>query len=134
MRSDRNANPFEPSLETAPLRLTLDARSFEDLTGEAREQADFLCDLCRTEGIDGLFGWEGRPIASWVPQTELRPQNDDRAVGLVGEPHGFIGGVPIWSQYPSWCDELDRRSTDEAAPSPTRPCQPRDACRPCRGG
>jgi hypothetical protein len=97
-----NENPFEPRLEGVPLLLTLDARSLPDLSGEERERAEFLCELCLTPTLDGLWTWGPSPLPGGLPQAELRPDKagrDDRAVGLVGEPHGFIGGVAVWSSH-----------------------------------
>jgi hypothetical protein len=95
-------NPFEPRLEGVPLVLTLDARSLSNLDGEARERAEFLCELCLTPAVEGLWTWGAAPLDSQLPQTELRPLDevaDARAVGLVGEPHGFIGVVRSWSSH-----------------------------------
>jgi hypothetical protein len=95
-------NPFEPRREGVPLLLTLDARSLGGLSGEDRQRAEFLCELCLTPAMDGLWTWEAQPLVAALPQTELRPLDearDDRAVGLVGEPRGFIGGVAMWSSH-----------------------------------
>ncbi len=101
-------NPFSPPIERVPLQLTLDARSFEALKGVDREQAEYLCQLCWTEAIDGIWGWEGTPITEGIRQTELGPiQNDNRAVRRIGEPEpGFIGGVACWSQFAEWADRF----------------------------
>lgn len=101
-------NPFWPEVERVPLRLFLDARSFEGLTGEAREEALFLCELCWTDAIEALWSWEGGPIEPNIPVTELGPvRNDTRAVGKQGElPDGFfIGGVMAWHQFNEWADK-----------------------------
>jgi hypothetical protein len=100
-------NPFAPEIERVPLLLTLDARSFQTLTGTAREEAEYLCQLCWTDGVDGLWSWEGNPIVSDIPQTEIGPiENGSRTVRRVGEPKpGFIGGVFCWSQFPEWADQ-----------------------------
>lgn len=100
-------NPFAPEVERVPFLLMLDALSFESLTDDARERAEFLCELCWTEAIDALWSWEGTPIAGDIPQAELRPvKNGHRSVGLVGEPPGgFIGGVYEWSQFSELCDQ-----------------------------
>lgn len=100
-------NPFYPDIERVPLRLILDARSFERLQGEARERAHVLCELCWTEAIDALWSWEGEPIEGNIPRTELRPvQNNARAVGRRDEPPNcFIGGVFAWDQFDRWADQ-----------------------------
>jgi hypothetical protein len=93
-------NPFEPRREGVPLQLSLDARSLGRLSQEDRERAEFLCELCLTPAVDGLWTWDGMPLVAGLPQTELRPLvRDDRAVGLVGAPHEFIGGVAMWSRH-----------------------------------
>jgi len=99
-------NPFAPQIERVPLLLTLDARSFESLEGSNREEAEYLCQLCWTDAIDGLWGWEGTPIVGDIPQTELGPvENDHRTVRRIGEPKPyFIGGVTCWSQFAEWAD------------------------------
>jgi hypothetical protein len=100
-------NPFAPEVERVPLKLMLDARSFEGLDGEGREKAEFLCELCWTPAIDALWSWDGTPIVGDIPQTELGPlQDDNRVVRRVGEskPH-FIGGVTCWSQFVEWADQ-----------------------------
>lgn len=99
-------NPFDPPLERTPLLLTLDARSLGALKGEALAEAEFLCQLCWTEAVDGLWGWEGRPIVGGIPATELGALRDNnRVVRKVGEPKGcFIGGVHCWSQFSEWAD------------------------------
>lgn len=100
-------NPFSPKIERTPLLLTLDARSFASLSGTAREEAEYLCQLCRTDAIDALWGWEGTPLVPGIPRTELGPvERDNRTVRRVGEPKGnFIGGVHCWSQFGEWADE-----------------------------
>lgn len=100
-------NPFDPPIELVPLTLTLDSRSFGDLSGVDRERAEFLCELCRTKAIDALWSWDGNPIDHHIPQTELRPlKNNDRAVGRLDEPpECFIGGVPAWDQFDRWADQ-----------------------------
>jgi hypothetical protein len=102
----KETNPFAPEIERVPLLLTLDARSFEVLEGLARDEAEYLCQLCWTEAIDGLWGWEGTPIVGSIPQTELGPVKDDhRIVRHIGEPEPhFIGGVYCWSQFAEWAD------------------------------
>jgi hypothetical protein len=99
-------NPFDPPLERTPLLLTLDARSLEALSGEALAEAEFLCQLCWTEAVDGLWGWEGRPIVGGIHATELGPLRDNnRVVRTVGEPEGcFIGGVRCWNQFSEWAN------------------------------
>jgi hypothetical protein len=100
-------NPFEPRREGVPLLLTLDARSLGRLSGEDRERAEFLCELCLTPAMDGLWTWGAQPLVADLRQTELRPLDearDDRAVGLVGEPRGFIGGVAMWSSHDRLAD------------------------------
>lgn len=100
-------SPFEPRREGVPLLLTLDARSLGGLSDEDRERAEFLCDLCVTPVVDGLWTWDAQPLVAGLPQTELRPLDearDDRAVGLVGEPWGFIGGVAMWSSHERLAD------------------------------
>ena len=57
-------NPFAPEVERVPFLLMLDALSFERLTGEERERAEFLCELCWTDAIDAL--WSGRERRSWA--------------------------------------------------------------------
>jgi len=93
-------------VERVPLKLMLDARSFEVLNGTARKKAEFLCELCWTDAIDGLWSWQGTPIVGNLPQTELLPIRDDyRTVRRLGEaPGGFIGGVTCWSQFDEWAD------------------------------
>lgn len=100
-------NPFYPDVERVPLRLMLDARSFEPLTGELQERAGFLCELCWTDAIDALWSWEGQPIEETIPRTELRPlRNNDRAVGRCDEPpDAFIGGVASWDQFDRWANQ-----------------------------
>jgi len=107
-------NPFSPPIERVPLQLTLDARSFEALKGVAREEAEYLCQLCWTEAIDAIWGWEGTPIIEGIRQTELGPiRNDNRAVRRVGEPEpGFIGGVACWSQFAEWADRSGYSGSD----------------------
>jgi hypothetical protein len=54
-----------------------------------------------------LWTWDAQPLVAGLPQTELRPLDearDDRAVGLVGEPRGFIGGVAMWSSHERLAD------------------------------
>lgn len=99
-------NPFDPPLERTPLLLTLDAQSLEILKGEALAEAEFLCQLCWTEAVDGLWGWEGQPIVGGIPVTELGALRDNnRVVRKVGEPKScFIGGVRCWSQFSEWAD------------------------------
>jgi hypothetical protein len=99
-------NPFSPAIDRVPLLLTLDARSFGDLAGSEREEAEYLCQLCWTEAIDALWGWEGTPIVGDIPQTELGPIRDNRrTVRRIGEPEsGFIGGVACWDQFGKWAD------------------------------
>ena len=100
-------SPFEPRREGVPLLLTLDAHSLGRVSGEDRERADFLCELCLTPAIDGLWTWDAQPLVAGLPQTELRPLDearDDRVVGLVGEPRGFIGGVAMWSSHERLAD------------------------------
>jgi hypothetical protein len=99
-------NPFEPRREGVPLLLTLDARSLGQLSQEDRERAEFLCELCLTPTVDGLWTWDTEPLVAGLPQTELRPLvRDDRGIGLVGEPQGFIGGVAMWSSHERVADE-----------------------------
>jgi hypothetical protein len=94
-------NPFEPKVEVVPLRLLLDAASFDRLTGDARAAAEYLAELCRTDAVDGLWGWQGQPLLPDLPQTELGPvERDARVVRIIGEPvANFIGGVQCWSQF-----------------------------------
>lgn len=109
-----DSNPFSPEIVRTPLLLTLDARSFEALTGDARAEAEYLCQLCWTDAIDALWGWEGAPIVDGIPQTELGPiQRDSRTVRRIGEAKGgFIGGVHCWSQFSEWADR-SRYTGDE---------------------
>jgi hypothetical protein len=110
-------NPFDPRRGGVPLELTLDARSLGGLSGEARERAAFLCELCLTPAMDGLWTWAGQPLAPELPQAELRPLDaarDDRAVGLVGEPRGFIGGVAMWSSHARLADHYGFKGADRA--------------------
>lgn len=103
-------NPFQPRLEGVPLLLTLDARSLSTLTGEDRERAEFLCELGLTPAVDALWSWGAEPLVTGLPQAELRPLDegrDDRAVGLVGQPHGFIGGVAGWSTHERIADSYE---------------------------
>jgi hypothetical protein len=101
-----DSNPFSPEIVRTPLLLTLDARSFEALAGNARAEAEYLCQLCWTDAIEALWGWEGTPIVDGIPQTELGPiQRDTRTVRRIGEAKGgFIGGVHCWSQFSEWAD------------------------------
>lgn len=107
-------NPFAPEVERVPLKLMLDARSFEGLEGEAREKAEFLCELCWTPAVDALWGWEGTPIVGDIPQTELgQLQDDKRVVRRVGEPETrFIGGVTCWSQFGEWADRCNYQGVE----------------------
>jgi hypothetical protein len=99
-------NPFVPRREGVPLQLSLDARSLGQLSQKDRERAEFLCELCLTPAVDGLWTWDGEPLVAGLPQTELRPLvRDNRAIGLVGEPHGFIGGVAMWSSHERVADD-----------------------------
>jgi hypothetical protein len=99
-------NPFEPRREGVPLLLTLDARSLGQLAQEDRERAEFLCELCLTPAVDGLWTRDWEPLVAGLPQTELRPLvRDDRGIGLVGEPRGFIGGVAMWSSHERVADD-----------------------------
>src|SRR4051794_13472789 len=103
-------SPFHPVVERVPLKLTLDAWSFERLEGDERAAAEYLCQLCRAETIDaieGLWGWKGTPLIGGIPQTELGPLKDDaRVVRRVGEAAGcLIGGIRIWSQFARYSDE-----------------------------
>jgi hypothetical protein len=109
----KEKNPFAPEVERVPFKLLLDAFSFQHLRGEDRQKAEFLCELCWTPALDALWSWEGEPIMSGIPRTELRPlRGDDRAVGLVGQPGGFIGGIRIWSQFDRWADENGYEGTE----------------------
>jgi hypothetical protein len=99
-------NPWEPELIPAPLRFTFDARSFADLDGEELEQAQFLCGLCSTPAVEALFTWGAPPIDASIPQTKLLPvERDCGAVGMVGDDHGFINILPVWSQYERIADD-----------------------------
>lgn len=102
-------NPFQPRLESVPLLLTLDARSIPLLTGEAREQAEFLLELCMTPAVDGLWSWGGEQVPIGLPRTELVPASDavdHRAVRIVGE-GGFIGGIRMWSSHERLADTYE---------------------------
>lgn len=108
-------NPFQPRLEGAPLLLTLDARSIPALEGEDREQVAFLCELCLTPAVDGLWTWGAQPLGAGIPQTELRPQHsrgDDRAVGVVGQAEP-IGGVAMWSSHERLADQTFELTGDD---------------------
>jgi hypothetical protein len=106
-------NPFEPRREGVSLLLTLDARSLGQLSQEDRERAEFLCELCLTPAVDGLWTWDAEPLVAGLPRTELRPLvRDDRAIGLVGEPRGFIGGVAMWSSHERVADDYGFHGTD----------------------
>lgn len=98
-------NPFWPEVERTPLRLFLDARSFESLEGEAREEALILCELCWTDAIEALWSWGGKPIEANITPTELGPvEADSRSVGKKGELADgfFIGGIMAWHQFDEW--------------------------------
>lgn len=108
-------NPFAPETERVPLLLTLDARSLEMLTGERREEAEYLCELCWTDAIDGLWSWEGEPIGEGIRQTKLGPieENDSRTVGEVGYPWSiFFGGVSCWSQFDGLADQYGYKGAE----------------------
>ena len=106
-------NPFEPRREGVPLLLTLDARSLGQLSQDDRERAEFLCELCLTPVVDGLWTWDAEPLVAGLPQTELRPLvRDDRGIGLVGEPRGFIGGVAMWSSHERVADDYAFEGTE----------------------
>jgi len=109
MRADHldQKNPFDPNVERVPLTLVLDARSIGALEGKLRKRAHFLCELCWTKAIDGLWSWEGAPIDDHIPRTELRPvEYNSRTVGRLDEPPGcFIGGVRAWDQFDRWADQ-----------------------------
>lgn len=54
-----------------------------------------------------MWTWGAEPLVAGLPQTELRPPDEarnDRAVGLVGETRGFIGGVAMWSSHERLAD------------------------------
>src|SRR3954452_15498272 len=107
-------NPFEPRLEGVPLLLTLDARSLSGLDDEARERAEFLCELCLTPAVEGLWTWGTPPLDSRLPQTELRSRDeaaDACAVGLVGEPRGVIGVVRAWSSQERLADTYELKGS-----------------------
>jgi hypothetical protein len=89
--------------------LTLDVRSLPALAGEDRERAEFLCELCLTPAVDGLWTWGSEPLDVGLPQAELRPLNetlDARAIGLLTDPQGFIGVVASWSSHERLADEI----------------------------
>lgn len=107
-------NPFAPPVERVPFRLMLDARSFQNLAGESRAKAEFLCELCWTDAVDALWGWGGDPIAGDIRQAELGPiKEGHRTVRRVGEPTGgFIGGFFYWDQFSEWADQNDLQGDD----------------------
>jgi hypothetical protein len=106
-------NPFAPEPEGAPLLLTFDSRSLSDLTGQQRDDVDFLISLSHTKHVDGLVVWARDGFAPNVPAAEMRPGRgylDSITVGLRGEPHGFIGGIPYADQ---WNEIAEREGLNE---------------------
>jgi hypothetical protein len=86
--------------------LVLDARSLGGETGEALDEAKFLCELCWTPAATAIWSWDGIAVDDAIPQTELRSVRDDiREVGIVGQADASEGAIPVWSQFERLVDQ-----------------------------
>jgi hypothetical protein len=112
---NRAENPFEPRLEGASLRLTLDGRSLSTLSSEDARERDLIVMLAGTPVVDALvLDWPSVGGTTMLRGRLADPdrQRDMRVIEQAGVPGGFFGGVQPWSSREQRADQLGLVGSD----------------------
>ena len=95
-------SPFGAASNDTPLSLTFDGRTLGDVDAARRDATRFLLELTAAPTVDAIVLDAAAGLVITATHAEvLAPDldQDTRTISYAGQPHRFLGVIPMWSSH-----------------------------------